>query len=569
MNSPLFPVGGRLLAFARELRRATTFVDVLEAARAEVRDAIGFDHAWLCVADEEQPAFVRVLGYSGSRQDLVWDVAPRIPVDGDPMLQEIFAAEGPVVVEDARTDPRTNKAIVAQLGNRTIISVPLRLLDKPFGAFGCGTFGDEGVRIPSIPQIDYLVSMCSQISVAAARIRFAELRSAAEREKHEIESRLYRAQKLESLGLLSGGIAHDFANLLTVILTSASLASARSQDPLVSEELNAITGAAERGALLTRQLLAISRTHPLSLQAVDLGDRLRSLVSLLHRVLPERITLELSDDGQAPLAEGDPSQLDQVLMNLCINARDAMPDGGALRIRTEVVPADPAAPPGVAGPWVAVAVTDSGSGMPPDVVERVFEPFFTTKPDRAGTGLGLAVVFSIVRQHGGSVTCTSAVGRGTTFRVLLPAARDHDVQVPVPASSPRHGTGRILIADDDVDIRETVSRILDSAGYSTLAVADGDEACAAARTEHFDLAFLDVVMPGPTCHDLVARLRAIRPTLRLLLSSGYAAEAEVLRLAHEQCSGLLVKPFAFAELMRAIRDAMGDAGAAMPGARPM
>jgi CheY-like chemotaxis protein len=344
---------------------------------------------------------------------------------------------------------------------------------------------------------------------------------------------------------------------------------------MVSEELTAITGAAERGALLTRQLLAISRTHPLSLQAVDIGERLRSLASLLHRILPERIAIELSDDGAAPLAEGDPSQLDQVLMNLCINARDAMPDGGILRIRTEVLPIDPAAPPGgQTGPWVAVTVTDSGSGMPPDVVERVFEPFFTTKPDRVGTGLGLAVVFSIVRQHGGSVTCRSMVGQGTTFRVLLPCARDHDPRVSVPLFSPRHGTGRILIADDDVDIRETVSRILDSAGYSTLAVADGNEACAAVRSEPFDLAFLDVVMPGPTCHDLVARLRALRPQLRVLLSSGYAAEAEILRLAHEQCSGLLVKPFAFAELMRAIRDAMGDAGApsfgdAPPGGRPM
>ena len=583
VNSTLFPVGGRLLAFARELRRAASFVEVLEVARAEVRAAIGFDHAWLCVADEEEPAVVRVLVDRGAPHDAAWEVAPRIAVDGDPLMQEIFAADGPVVVEDARTDPRASQAVVAQLGNRTIVGVPLRLLDKPFGAFGCGTFGDEGVRVPGIAQLEYLVSMCSQISVATARIRFADLRGAAEREK-EIEGRLYRAQKLESLGLLAGGIAHDFANLLTVILTSSSLASARSRDPLVSEELSAITGAAERGALLTRQLLAISRTPPLSLQAVDLGDRLRSLASLLHRVLPERIALELSDDGQAALVEIDPSQLDQVLMNLCLNARDAMPDGGVVRIRTEVVPAgivpeagpvepEPAeaaiAPGGTAGPWIAVTVTDSGSGMPPDVAARVFEPFFTTKPDRAGTGLGLAVVFSIVRQHGGSVTCTSAVGQGTTFRVLLPAACQHDARVPAPAVIPRHGSGRILVADDDVDIRETVSRILDSAGYSTVAVADGDEACAAARTEHFDLAFLDVVMPGPTCHDLVARLRAIRPRLRLLLSSGYAAEAEILRLAHEQCSGLLVKPFAFAELMRAIHDAMGEAAAAVPGARPV
>jgi signal transduction histidine kinase/CheY-like chemotaxis protein len=563
-----------LLAFARELQRAATFVEVLDVARAEVRDAIGFDHAWLCVADDEDAREVRMLGYSGSRQDLVWEVAPRIPVAGDPMMEEIFAAEGPVIVEDARTDPRTNKDIVAALGNRTIVNVPLRMLERPLGAFGCGTFGDEGVRIPSTEQIEYLVSMCSQIAVAAARIRFAEHRRAAEREKRELETRLFRAQKLESLGLLAGGIAHDFANLLTVILTSSSLASARSQDPLVTEELTAITGAAERGALLTRQLLAISRTHPIALQAVDLGERLRSLASLLHRILPERIALELSDDGEPPLAQGDPSQLDQVLMNLCINARDAMPGGGVLRIRTEVVPADPAAPAGDnPGPWVAISVTDSGSGMPPHVVERVFEPFFTTKPDRVGTGLGLAVVFSIVRQHNGSVTCTSTPGEGTTFRVLLPLARDRDLFVPLPAFSPRQGTGRILIADDDVDIRETVGRILDSAGYSTLTVADGNEACAAVRTEPFDLAFLDVIMPGPTCHELVKRLRAIRPQLRVLLSSGYAAEADVLRLAQEECSGLLVKPFAFAELMRAVRDAMGDAGggagAAAQPARPV
>jgi signal transduction histidine kinase/ActR/RegA family two-component response regulator len=561
MNRPMFPVGARLVAFARELQRAASFVDILEVARAEVHDTVGFNHAWLCVADGENPSEVRLIGYSGARQDLIWEIAPRIPVTGDPMMEEIFAADGPVIVEDARTDPRTNKALVDQLGSRTIVNVPLRLLDKPFGAFGCGTFGDEGIRVPTLEQTEYLVSMASQIAVAAARIRFTEHRRSSEREKHELETRLFRAQKLESLGLLAGGIAHDFANLLTVILTSASLASARASDPLVSEELAAITGAAERGALLTRQLLAITRTHPLTLQAVDLGERLRSLATLLHRILPERITLELADDGEAALVEGDPSQLDQVLMNLCINARDAMPDGGSLKIRTELIPPAPEPRPGdEAGPWVAVSVTDSGSGMPPDVVERVFEPFFTTKPDRVGTGLGLAVVFGIVRQHGGSITCRSVVGAGTTFRVLLPVAHGRAAQVALSSFTPRTGTGRILIADDDADIRETLARILDSAGYSTLAVADGNAATAAARIEAFDLAILDVVMPGPTCVDLVSRLRAIRPDLRLLLSSGYAADAAVLRLAHEQCSGLLVKPFAFAELMRAVRDAMGDGG---------
>jgi signal transduction histidine kinase len=567
MNSPPYPVGARLLGFARELQQAATFADVLEVARKEVREAVGFAHAWLVVIDEDEPSEVKLLGCGGVRQDLVWEIAPRIPVAGDPMLAEIFSGDGPVVVEDARTDPRTNKALVEQLGSRTLVHIPLRILDKPFGAFGVGTFGDEGVRVPAIEQTEYLVGMAGQIAVATARIRFAEHRRSAEREKHELESRLFRAQKLESLGLLAGGIAHDFANLLTVILTSANLAQSRSQDARVSEELSAISGAAERGALLTRQLLAISRTHPLSLQAVDLGERLRSLATLLHRVLPERITLELSDDGEAALVEGDPSQLDQVLMNLCINARDAMPAGGSLKIRTERLPASTGPDGEPAGPWVGISVTDTGSGMPPEVVERVFEPFFTTKPDRAGTGLGLAVVFSIVRQHGGRIACESTVGQGTTFRLRLPVARGMATAAAVPAYTPRFGTGRILIADDDVDIRETVGRILDSAGYSTLTVPDGHAACSAARSEAFDLAFLDVVMPGPTCQDLVRRLRAIRPELPVLLSSGYAADPEILRLATEQCSGLLVKPYAFAELMRAVRDAMTGGGASAGAGR--
>jgi two-component system, cell cycle sensor histidine kinase and response regulator CckA len=291
------------------------------------------------------------------------------------------------------------------------------------------------------------------------------------------------------------------------------------------------------------------------------------LATLLHRILPERVALELSDDGEPAIVEADPSQIDQVLMNLCINARDAMPDGGTLRIRTELVPIDAEGAPVTEkpGPWIAVTVADSGSGMPPDVVERVFEPFYTTKPDRAGTGLGLAVVFSIVRQHGGAIACDSTVGRGTTFRLLLPVAQERDLRVVLPPISPHRGTGRVLIADDDIDIRETVCRILDSAGYSTVAVPDGTAACAALRAESFDLAFIDVVMPGPTCLELVRQMRAIRPELRVLLSSGYAADAAIVRLAHEDCSGLLVKPFAFAELMRAVRDALGGNGSARTG----
>ncbi|HMI93778.1 MAG TPA: GAF domain-containing protein, partial [Polyangiales bacterium] len=221
----------RLLAFARKLQHAASFDDLLAAARDEAEAATGYQHVWFMVADDEAAEELRLIDFAGSQRAQAWEVATRLKVKGDAFLEQLIASDEPVVIEDARTDPRTNKAIVEQLQNRTLINLPLRLLDKPFGIFGLGTFGEEGCRAPSAPELEYLVGMAGQITVAAGRIRFVAGRLQAESEKHALERRLLQMHRLESLGLLAGGIAHDFNNLLTVILgSSEALVAALPED---------------------------------------------------------------------------------------------------------------------------------------------------------------------------------------------------------------------------------------------------------------------------------------------------------------------------------------------------
>jgi signal transduction histidine kinase/ActR/RegA family two-component response regulator len=548
----------RLLSFARVLQQAATFGELLQLTRAEAMAVGGYQRVWLCVADREDPEEVRLLDYSGSDTELVWAVAPVMKVKGDRMLEEILASDGPVVIEDARTDPRTNKAIVEALGNRTIINIPLRLLDKPFGFFGTGTFGDEGCRPPTSAELDYLSAMASQISVAASRIRFLEERARVQEERQTMERRLFQIQKLESLGLLAGGIAHDFNNLLMVILSGASLAEEATRDPEARADIRVVIDAAERGRDLTRQLLALSRAQELTLKSLDMNERLQALVQLLRRVLPETISVDLIPGARLPLIEGDASQLDQVFMNLCINARDAMPTGGRLTIETEQVVVNgsyaathPWAQP---GRYVLVTVTDTGIGMPRDILERIFEPFFTTKKESSGTGLGLAVSYGIVRQHGGMLNCYSELNVGTTFKVYLPVQTRpvHDVGNKIEGAVAT-GTERILIAEDEPAVRAVVKRILDRAGYHVVAVENGEAACVRAADEPFHLVILDVVMPGMTCQVALERLKVLLPEARFLLSSGYTAETNVAALLSGAAHDLLRKPYDPDRLLRAVR----------------
>jgi signal transduction histidine kinase len=553
--------GSRLLAFARELQRASTFRELLETTRAESLALAGYAQVWLFISDTDEVKEGRLIDYAGCQRDAVWEFAPVLQVEGDPLLEQIVKSDEPIVVEDARTDPRTNKAIVEALGNRTIVNIPLRLVDKPFGAFGLGTFGEEGCRPPTPEQLEHLVGMAGQLSVAVSRIRLLDAKRRATQQRIELERRVLEHQKLESLGLLAGGIAHDFNNLLTVILAGTALARlAVGGKEKALTELDAVVGAAERARDLTRQLLAMSHSQTLQLRPIDLNDRLKQLLALLQRVLSETIKLELIEGAHLPLVEGDASQLDQVFMNLCINAREAMPGGGKITIETDqiLLNADfvAAHPWATTGRYVLVTVTDTGSGMPREVVDRVFEPFFTTKKESGGTGLGLAVAYGVVRQHRGLLHCYSEPGVGTVFKIYLPmhVRVAADISTRIEGVAPR-GYEKILLGEDDAAVRGATVRVLESAGYSVVAVENGAEACQAAARARFDLVLLDVIMPEMSCRDALKGLRAELPEARYILSSGYTADLNVGELL-KGGTVLLEKPYDPGQLLRVVRQVL-------------
>jgi two-component system, cell cycle sensor histidine kinase and response regulator CckA len=562
-----------VLEHTRDLQRATTVQDLLEATRRAVEAAAGYSNVWLCVLEPGRPGMVRVLGVAGAMESTIWEKAPRFPIAGDAMLEEILAATRPVVVEDARTDPRTDKAMVQLLGNRTIVNVPLLLGETALGAMGAGTFGDEGVRPPSQRELEHLGVMATHVAAALQRVRMLEDHRRAEGEREQLRKRMINVQRIEALALLAGGVAHDFNNMLTVIANNVRFAMETQDrappragdDPAaasgVRADLETALAAVDKGAALTRQLLALGRQQNLHLEPVDLNQLISALVALLRRLMPESIMVDLIPAARLPTVQADPTQLDQVLMNLCLNARDAMPGGGRLTIETEQVVVNgqyvAAHPWAKQGRYVLVTVTDTGQGMTPDIQERVFEPFFTTKAHGAGTGLGLAVAAGIVEQHGGMIHCYSEVAVGTTFKVYLPV---HDRSAGAVGSKLEGqvpgGRERILLAEDDPLVLRVAQRILTRAGYTVVAVTDGAEAAAAALAEPFDLVLLDAVMPVASGREAYERIRAVRPDTAFLFASGHSRDvlpAEMLTTADVE---LVDKPYHPDQLLRAVRRAL-------------
>ncbi len=349
------------------------------------------------------------------------------------------------------------------------------------------------------------------------------------RETHDrLEDQLRQAQKMESVGRLAGGVAHDFNNLLTSIVgnTEMVLETTSSGDQNYNLLLD-ILKAGESAASLTRQLLAFSRKQIIAPTVLDLNRLLANMERMLRRIIGEDVTLETRLSAAGANVRADAGQLEQVIVNLSVNARDAMPEGGRLRLETSEVVLDEDACAGLPGArpgsWVVLSVSDSGTGMDDHTRAHLFEPFFTTKS--MGTGLGLAMVYGAVTQNGGAISVDSEPGRGTTFRIFLPATQDEPAAAPVArTAAPTAGTETILLVEDEPLVRDMATRALAAAGYQVLTCAGGLEAleCAAARTDTIDLLLTDVIMPGMDGRDLSQRLVEQRPGLRVLLTSGYA-----------------------------------------------
>ncbi len=382
-------------------------------------------------------------------------------------------------------------------------------------------------------------------------------------ERRWLEERLAQAQKMEAIGRLAGGMAHDFNNILTAILGYANLLSdAAPECPGIIEDIVGIRKAAAKATGLTRQLLAFSRRQPATPRAVDMDALVADTEPMLRRLLPEHVTLSYARVGGLPPVYVDPTQIEQMLVNLVVNARDAMPQGGRIAISTELcsfVAPLALGPDSIApGTYLRLGVADSGSGMDEALLERIFEPFFTTKPPQQGTGLGLSTVYGIAKQAGGGVGVESSPGRGSTFSVYLPAMTEgadsfQVSQAPSPhekesASTARRGT--VLFVDDDEELRTLAERLLTRRGHRVCVAANAGEAILLAESlgPSLDVLVTDLVMPFMDGPNLVRRLRRMLPALAVVYMSGYPE-----RIAEGVEGGrFLAKPFTEAELARAV-----------------
>ena len=401
----------------------------------------------------------------------------------------------------------------------------------------------------------YLVLLPLLMQVYRRQVQDEMLRQHAARLQEQVEHRtqqFMQAQKMQALGLLAGGIAHDFNNMLTVIFGRAQVLLDRlPKDARARQDADAIGEAAERAAALTRQLLAFSRKQLLERCTLDLNRVIADMAQMLRRLIGENITVVTALAQSAAWVNVDRGQLEQVILNLAVNARDAMPGGGQLTLTTESVDSDGAdALP--SGRFVALVVSDTGVGMDAATRERIFEPFFTTKPVGAGTGLGLATVYGVVEQHGGHIAVDSAPGRGTTFRVYLPSVDEPAPQAVMPLVMPRTGSETILVAEDDPAVRALATDMLREHGYTVLAAADGEEALLVAECHAAPIHLLltDVMMPRMNGLELARAFGSIRPHARVLYMTGYAEMPAA-------ADGIIVqKPFSVFVLMDAVRRAL-------------
>ena len=436
-------------------------------------------------------------------------------------------------------------------------------VDVPF-IFVSGTIGeDSAVAALKVGAQDYLMKTnLSRLVPAIER----ELREAEQRRQHKaLEHQVHQLRRFEAIGRLAGGVAHDFNNMIGAIMGWADIGM--DQAPAgtkMQETFQKIRSQADRAAALTRQLLAFARRQILQSRNVDVNQLAREEMALLRNVIGERVDVQLSLAENLWVAWADPGQIEQVLMNLCLNAKDAMPEGGRLLVETRNVEIGEdyhrihayASP----GRYVLLRVADTGDGMDATTLEHLFEPFYSTKEPGKGTGLGLATVYGIVKQHKGFINVDSAVGQGSSFQVYLPTGEGR-AEAPAAAATPgrTRGSGeKILVAEDNDALREAAKEILQGLGYQVIAAPDGETALRAFEQAHdtIDLVLLDVVMPGLNGPDAYARMAAIKPGIPVIFTTGYATENTLIAARAVEQGIILQKPYGSSHLAQKLREVL-------------
>ncbi len=387
-------------------------------------------------------------------------------------------------------------------------------------------------------------------------------------EQKELEGRLLRAQRMESIGTLASGLAHDLNNILAPIMMSVPILRRKLTDEQRETIVTTIEMSAERGTQIVKQVLTFGRGLEGERRPLQVTALIGELVKIMRETFPRNITIKNANGPKVWPLLGDATQIHQVLLNLCVNARDAMPEGGELRVGARNLELDASyasmLPEAAPGPHVLLEVSDTGTGMPPEVVERIFDPFYTTKAIGKGTGLGLSTTLGIVKSHGGFLHVNSLPGKGTTFQVYLPAAPDHEAAAadPAPASVPEGHGELILVVDDEESIRSAVRLALETRGYQALIATDGIEALGlfATNTGRIAMVLTDLMMPSMDGVTLIRALRAMAPGVPIVASTGLGEKAQLSQLAQLGVATVLHKPFGAETLLRTIHDALHAAG---------
>jgi signal transduction histidine kinase/ActR/RegA family two-component response regulator/HAMP domain-containing protein len=482
----------------------------------------------------------------------------RAKLPGDKATQIGFTLHSgePAVVPDPKMETQFAKSpFLAEHGVVSGVTVAIPTREESFGVMGVHTArrrkftGDE---------TQFLIAVAGCIGMAADHLN--------------LEGQLRQSQKMESVGQLAAGVAHDFNNMLTIIQGhSSALLAKPSLPPEMLDPVQAVFFAAERAAGLTRQLLMFSRKNVMQSRLLDLRETVGNMTKLLGRLLGETIALEFQAPAVLPSVQGDPGMIEQVVMNLAVNARDAMPGGGTLTIGIEPMAIDAAyaerRPDARAGDFLRLRVADTGTGMDSATLGRIFEPFFTTKEIGKGTGLGLATVYGIVKQHEGWIEVNSKPGKGATFDVFFPAS-EQPVAPAKKESAPNApltgGTETILIVEDEAILREMARDILKDCGYHLLEASTGKEALNVWRdsASKIDLLLTDMVMPdGISGVDLAEQLLVDRPDLKIIFTSGYTSAEISAELLSRSQALFLQKPYSHTTLARAVRDCLDRTGA--------
>jgi signal transduction histidine kinase/ActR/RegA family two-component response regulator len=564
----------RLSGLQRSIAHSSGRERVFEAIVTSACELLGDDVATLALIDPDRAESLKIVATIGQG---AFGVGDAIPMDNS--VPGRAAARGrPFVDEDFHVNSRSRGARLGNLGHgdaatglqrlredgmRAIISVPVHERGRVVGSLTVGSMR-EG-RHFTMAEREILAAFAEHASLALTdTLRIEAGRARTERQVEErYEARLHQAQRLESVGQLAGGIAHDFNNLLVVILNYASFVlDALDADHPARADAHEIAKAAQRASELTKQLLVFSRRGVVHAQVVDLVAILSDVESLLRRTLGENVEVS-TEVSSVPNVEADPTQVEQVLLNLAVNARDAMPDGGSLSIAFAGVELESDAaqeadlPP---GRYARLTVTDTGRGMTEEALEHAFEPFFTTKPKGQGTGLGLATVYGIVKQAHGAIAIESAPGEGTRVTVDLPAtAKEAEGgRDPKRIAAGNGGPATILVVEDEDAVRDLACRILSSNGYSVVEAAGGEGALEMweERGDEIDLLLTDLVMPSMSGVELAEHLARRRPGLARLFMSGYTDDVTAQHGLGGTSTQLVEKPFDAEQLLTAVAQSL-------------